>query len=313
MKVFVAVAREGSFGRAAKFLGMSQSALSQAVGQMEFLLTVRLFDRTTRAVKLTEAGAAFLVRIERVTEDLDVALQDLEEVVKARRGQVTAITTPAIATRFFPPIIAAFRDLHPDVSIILLDESTMEITNRLKRGEASMAVCSDLTDDPEIIFEPLIEDEYRVIFRKDHPLASSATVYWRDIIKYEFISFSRSTSLRRELEKVLPDPSPLAKAVYQISNMGSIYGLLENGHAVSIQPALACPLDDHPTLCHRQIAEHIPRRVIGLNTLSDHALSPAADALRTLMIDMVNNGTGIPAPHVSIASKRVSRRSQTAP
>lgn len=304
LKIFVAVTREGSFGRAAATLDMTQSAVSQAIAQLEAMLKVRLFERTTRSVSATESGAALLERIDPIISDLDAALRDVEGIAALKAGQVKVITTPSLSVRFYPMVNDLFRQRHPNVLLVQFDDSTLEIAARLKRGEAMMAICPSLADDRRISFQPLLADEYRVIFNKAHPLAAYDPVPWAEIAKYEFVAVTRNAQLRLELEKVLPDPTPMIQSAYQVSSIDGLFAPLKNGTALTVGPAIGCPAEDHPYLCHRGIAEPIPWRVTGLNVLAGHVLSPAEAALRSVMMEAAKSAQ-VQIPHVLSPHKLV--------
>ncbi len=102
LRAFAEVVQAGSFSRAARKLGVSQSALSQAVRQLEDELQVRLLDRTTRSVQLSKVGAEFLPGIQRLLADLDHQIQDLRDLREHRRGHVTVACVPSVALRLMP-------------------------------------------------------------------------------------------------------------------------------------------------------------------------------------------------------------------
>lgn len=306
LKIFAAVTREGSFGKAASALGMTQSAVSQSVAQLENMVKVRLFERTTRNVSVTEPGAALLQRLDPILCDLDSAFRDLEEIAAARTGMVKVITTPSLSARFYPMINELFRRQHPDIQLVQLDDSTLEIATRLKRGEATMALGPSLAADRTITFEPLLADEYRVIFSKSHPLAVHERVPWDEVLKFEFVAVTRNAQLRLELEAVLPDPASMMRSAYQVSSIDGLFAPLKDGLALTVGPAMGCPGDDHPYLCHRAIAEPIPWRIVGLNILTAHILNPAESALRSVMMQAARSAeTRI--PHVRSARRMTGR------
>ena len=120
VSIFVEVAERGSFAGAARQLHRSPAAVTRAVAELELRLGVRLLNRTTRAVSLTEAGARFLIGARRV-------LTEFDEIERAAAGEGTApacrcgcLTAPILFGRLHVmPIVTEFLDRYPDVTIAL--------------------------------------------------------------------------------------------------------------------------------------------------------------------------------------------------
>lgn len=120
MAVFVEVAERGSFVQAARRLGRSPAAVTRAIAELETRLGVRLLNRTTRAVTLTEAGHGLLAGARRVLADFDEIEGAAAGQGRAPRGEL-AVTAPIVfGRRHVTPIVTAFLDRYPDVTVRLL-------------------------------------------------------------------------------------------------------------------------------------------------------------------------------------------------
>ena len=136
--MFVDVAERRSFAAAARRLGRSPTAVTRAIGELEARLGVRLLNRTTRAVSLTEAGARFLAGARRVLSDLDEIERAAAGEGAAPRGQLR-LTAPILFGRLHvAPIVMEFLGLFPDVSaaLILLDRPVDLVEEGLDRRRA---------------------------------------------------------------------------------------------------------------------------------------------------------------------------------
>jgi len=120
LRAFIAVAEAGGFGKAATRLNSSPPAITRAVAGLEDRLGVRLFNRTTRKVHLTEPGARFLGDAKRVLSDLDAAEQDVKGEGRLATGQLSITASLAFGRSMLQPIIAAFTEAHPLVSVSML-------------------------------------------------------------------------------------------------------------------------------------------------------------------------------------------------
>src|SRR5262245_20002399 len=133
IETFIAVAQRGSFTAAARRLNRSPTAVTRAVADLEARLGVRLLNRTTRAVSLTDVGARFLGGASRVLADLSEIEQAAAGQGLAPRGEL-AITAPVLFGRLHGlPIVNAFLGAHPDVTarLLLLDRPVDLVEERL--------------------------------------------------------------------------------------------------------------------------------------------------------------------------------------
>jgi DNA-binding transcriptional LysR family regulator len=121
MRSFVAVAKLGSFTRAAEFLQVSQPTLTIQVKRLEDALELRLFDRNPRSVNLTRVGKDLLPAFERTIEDLDSVLVDVKNVSTAQLGVVRIAALPSFAAGLLPDAIRGFRKRVPGASFAVKD------------------------------------------------------------------------------------------------------------------------------------------------------------------------------------------------
>lgn len=128
LKAFAAIAGHGSFSAAARALGISPSALSQRMRELEARLGVRLINRTTRSVAMTGHGAALLARLNPLFEGFDEALRDLGEA-RGEAGGLLRLNLPRVAAmHLVAPLLAAFHQAHPAVTLdISIDDKFSDI------------------------------------------------------------------------------------------------------------------------------------------------------------------------------------------
>ena len=136
LRAFVAVAQLGSFSAAAVRLHLTQSALSMLVRSLEDEIGVPLFVRTTRSVKLTDAGRDFLPLAEQMLVDLHNAVADTRARAERARGRIVVAVTPTFASTMLPPLLSRYRAEHPDVQVVLRDDvSPSQIRRLVQDGE----------------------------------------------------------------------------------------------------------------------------------------------------------------------------------
>src|SRR6188508_2060428 len=108
LRAFVSVARLGSFTRAARVLEISQPALTVQIRQLEEALGVRLLDRSTRSVSLSQVGREFVPVLERILDEINTFTSDARELTAGKRGLVTVAALPSICASLLPDAVAQF-------------------------------------------------------------------------------------------------------------------------------------------------------------------------------------------------------------
>lgn len=278
LQAFVEVVQAGSFSRAARSLGMSQSALSQAVRQLEDTLQVRLLDRTTRNVQLSKVGAEFLPGIQRLLADLDHQLQDLRDLREHRRGHVTVACVPSVALRLMPGVLATFQRDHPMVGVTLKEVSRDLIIAGLRSGDVELGIANFPDDDPDLDATPLLTDSFALVMRRDHPLASQDTVKWQDGIAAGMIAMATGTGIRLEMERGLAGTRRTGP-LHEAEHPATLLAMVEAGVGVAPLPGLAWPEADHPLLTFRKLIAPVIERELYLIKRVGRDMSPAGRAL----------------------------------
>lgn len=193
--LFLVVAEEQHFGRAAKRLGMSQPPVTEQIQVLEASLKVRLFERSSRGTQLTAAGAAILPVVRKLVEHM----QHLELAVReAAAGQIGLLTIGAITSTMFdvlPSVIDEFRKSHPRVTVAVKEIDSVDAIAMLRTGELDLAIARlEVIGDDDIRIEPLNEDHLAVAMPKDHPSAALPRVRLATLAEENLIMFARDVS-----------------------------------------------------------------------------------------------------------------------
>lgn len=143
LKVFVTVARARSFSRAGEMIGLSQSAVSHSVKELEHQTGVRLLDRTTREVVLTEAGQQLAGRLERLLDELTITLRDAGRVGQQLSGTVKVAASQTISAHLIPQCIAHSNRRYPDIDFVLHDRPQQWVLESIRRGEVDFGIVID--------------------------------------------------------------------------------------------------------------------------------------------------------------------------
>ena len=293
LQAFVAVAREGSFTRAARHLALSQPALTIQINQFEEELGVRLFDRTTRRVALTDNGAEFLPAAERLLDDFESAIADVREVAERRRGHVGVATLPSIAVKLMPSIVADFQAAYPGVSVHLHDANASGVQQQVRRKEVDFGIASMWEPDQDLTFESVLTDGFGVVCRHDHPLAAErGPLAWRDLAGYSFLGLANDTGIRPLVQAVPALPDEVRRPRVEVSNIATLEGMLLADVGISALPELALPDRHGGRIVFRPLVEPDLTRAICLITRRGRSLSPAAQSMRDMLVTRLGEGAG---------------------
>ncbi|MDZ3991946.1 LysR family transcriptional regulator [Pseudomonas sp. Teo4] len=286
LQAFRALVDHGSFRKAAETVRISQPALSRRIEKLEDALGVRLFERTTRKVSLTQAGRGFMPSVERLLDDLDSALLGISEVASNRLGHVTIACVPSAAYYFMPRVVAHYHQQFPRIKVKVLDASAHDVLSAVVDGEADFGLSFMGTLEADVEFEPLVQETYVLACRRDHPLAGRASVTWEEFYQQDYISLGRTSGNRFLLDQALSGIVPQRQSICETRHVTTMIGLVEAGLGIAAVPLMAMPATDHPILTRVALIEPQVMRSVGLIKRRGRTLTPAALALERLVVEM---------------------------
>jgi DNA-binding transcriptional LysR family regulator len=236
LRAFVTVAEELSFTRAAERLHLAQQALSAQIRQLERRLDAKLFDRTTRKVTLTEAGALLLPHAVAALADLDAGIASLHAASRAKRatlrvGLSGTATVPAVSET-----MRLFAERHPDVELQATNYGLDHPSAGLKEGAVDVAfVRPPFLDDGLSMVTVLTEERFAVL-REDHPLASRDAVRPEDVVGEPWIWVEGGDPRAREFWSLAEfrGDEPLRSGT-RINSFEEAFGAVAAGLAITCQ------------------------------------------------------------------------------
>ncbi|MEZ0001545.1 LysR substrate-binding domain-containing protein [Sinorhizobium fredii] len=193
--MFLAVAEEQHFGRAARRLGMSQPPLTEQIKVLEHSLGLQLFDRSRRGTMLSPAGAAILPAVRRFAEQVEQLEIVIREVAAGQSGvlHIGAITSAMLDT--VPPLLNELRAAYPNLTVFVREIDSIAAVPELESGELDLAfVRLEGEIGSSIATMPLTEDRLAVAMPKDHPLAQLPRVRLRSLETEPLVMSSRQVS-----------------------------------------------------------------------------------------------------------------------
>lgn len=277
---FLAAADLLSFSRAADKIGMTQPAFSQLIRDLENALDVKLFDRSTRRVRITEIGLLLRDQMRRGLLEIDNACNNARAITRLERGQLTLAVLPSLALGFVTEALTDFHKTHPGVHIRLQETRTPYIADLLSRHEVDFAVCSHIEADDALQLEHLFDDELVAVLPKEHALARRQTLGWGQLANESLIWLAaQSTLIHNAFEENGLDKS----ADHQVLNTVTALSMVRAGFGITIVPLVGLPELNMRGLAHRRLRAPRPMREIVLCHHVNHTLSPAAEQFRLFL------------------------------
>ena len=285
LRAFVEVARQGSFRRAAEKLHLSQPALTITVNQLEELVGVSLFNRTTRRVDLTIDGEDFLPIAERLVTDFERAINDLKTSAGRREGKVAIAVLPSLTINLLPGLLARFKDANPEIRVILRDDNAKGVQRQVLNNESDFGISNRWEEDSELEFTPLTVDPVGLVCPPDHPLGKSRKpLAWRKLEKLTFAGMSQDTGVCKLINTIEGCPESIRSPEYEVLTMAALGGILEARLALTVLPLLAVPSHMHPALVFRKLTSPRVERELCIITRRDYPLSVHAQKIRDMLL-----------------------------
>ena len=280
LTVFVAVAEEASFTRAADRLHLVQSAVSASVRGLERELGAALFDRTTRRVELTDAGDALLPEARQVLAAVNAAREAVDQVSGGLRGTLRLGTMQGQAMRAVsvPRLLARFRAEHPGVEVHVSHVGgSVLMADQVRAGRLDLAFVSLPERRPSgLTLTRISREQMQIACPKGHPLATRAEVDLEALADEPFIEFPEGWGTRMATDRAFAAAGARRTIVYEVNDVASVIEFIANGLAVAlIAPSLLIAGDEVALVPVRRHAPHFEISVAVASTRRPSAVLEA--------------------------------------
>ncbi|HST38202.1 MAG TPA: LysR substrate-binding domain-containing protein [Conexibacter sp.] len=239
LRYLVALADERHFTRAAARCHVAQPALSQQIGKLERELGLALFDRTTRSVTLTEAGALLCVRARRVLAELDDAAEELQQLSGLLAGRVTIGLTTTPGPLHLPRLIAGFHARHPQVELVVREGLSALLAEQLRGDALDLAFLSLVAPDDDVRGLELTEfarEPLVVALPPDHRFAGRRRLTIADLRAEELVAFPAGATIREAVRRAALDAGFEPRVAFETSEVARARAFVAEGLGVAVLP-----------------------------------------------------------------------------
>lgn len=291
LRVFVAVAESGNFSRAGERVGLSQSAVSHSIKELEQAIGVKLLDRTTREVLLTTAGQQLARQLTHLLEELNSTLLDVRTCSQQLSGTVRVAASQTISAHLMPQSIAHSLQCYPAIDFMLYDRPQQWVLESVRQGEVDFGMVIDPGPSPDLLCETVLSEPFFLLCREDDPLNQLEKVYWQDLHQASMVLQDYASGSRPLIDAALEQQGVKVNVVQQIGHPATLFPMVEAGIGLSIVPALALPLPAGRSLVVRKLLPVVERRLM-LIQRRNRSLSAAAQAIRGVITEQARRLTG---------------------
>ncbi|MBR0373826.1 MAG: LysR family transcriptional regulator [Mogibacterium sp.] len=241
IKEFVTLAECMSFSTASNILFISQSSLSKHIKTLEKELGVLLFDRTTRSIRLTEAGRTFMEYATQIADLYDKARITLEDMRTRSDSSLIIATMQNPQYYDMAKYVVSFKEEHPDIAFQVVETDELGLYELFRNGLVNAFPTFELfREEPEDYrFMPIVRSKIDVILRADHPKAGNATLSLKDLAGERLLLPARGTTLSRLILREFNRTGITPDIVYEGSSTGSV-DLVKAGLGIAMHAEEYC-------------------------------------------------------------------------
>ncbi len=236
-KIFVAVCDAMNMTAAAESLFMSQSAVSQAIAELEKYYDVRLFERLSRKLFLTQAGGKLLSysrHMIRMNTDIEKDMKAMQLNSPIRLG-----ASVTIGANVLPALVAAFKRKNPETGVEVFEDNTEQVEKRLLSDKTDIGLVEGETNSPDVLCMPFMHDELVLICGNKHRFVNLTVIQPQELEKEDFIIREKGSGTRKMFEEVMKEHQLSWKAAWTCNNADTIKAAVIEGLGVSVISKMA--------------------------------------------------------------------------
>lgn len=258
----VAVDDLRNFSQAAEQCHISQPTLSNQIKKLEDTLGVAVFERTNKRVMPTEAGEAIIQCARRITQEVEHMKALADAASDPLAGPFRLGAFPTLAPYIFPDIVPAIKATLPRLRLILMEEKTAVLLERLRKGELDAVLLALPIDNDALVSEPLFEDRFMLAVPSEHPLAGQGAVTQAALANHKLLLLEEGHCLRDQALEVC-HLSGVEEEGFRATGLETLRQMVKAGTGITFMPEIAVRHGEEG-ICYLPFVEPAPTRLIGL-------------------------------------------------
>lgn len=272
LRYFLAVAREGSFIKAAEEEGIAQPSLSQQIKKLESELGVPLFDRLGRSIALTRYGVEFQKQAELISSQLLQASKVIQALKSCEQGSLSVAVIPTILPYAMVSALAAFRCKYPQIRLHIRELMTEKLIDALRSGEVDLGILALPIKHEEIVCSELFREALLAAVPHEHSLAGANSAALAELEDEPMLLLRDGHCLRDQVLTACTRAKSRFAYSFESDHLNSILAMVSSGFGLSLVPEMAARGNSS---CRFLEIQSKPVRRIGYAFAAGHAELPA--------------------------------------
>lgn len=232
LQIFVAVADCGKMRAAAERLHISQPSVSQAVRELESYYHIKLFERLSQRIYITETGKKLLPYARHIIDSFETMEGFINDTSSGNVIRVGG--SVSVGTRLLPPMIKSLENEVPDVDVCVIVDNTAAIEGKIQRSELDIAVVEGIVRSDELVKKDIYDDELVLVVGPEHELFNHPGIKLKELTKHALISRESGSVERNQFEQFLLEHDIKMKNKWSCSNTETIKKAVLNGEGIAI-------------------------------------------------------------------------------
>lgn len=278
LRAFVSVYQLRKISTAAEQLHLTQSAVSLLIRQLENGLGILLFERTTRALRPTEAANDMIAVADRILRDVASLTTNAVDTATLRKGRVSVAITPTLGEIMLPSAVRSFREKYPGLQLSLDDCAPDQFVSRVVGEQVDFGIGSPEQAGAEIDIETLLRDHLSVVCPAGHPLGRRKTVRWAELGPYGIITVRPGYGIRPLIDASAAQGGVQLQVVNEVTFLSTALWMADSGMGISVMPSAYARHSSIQNLVIRPLTHPKVSRDIVLVTKRGRTLTAAARA-----------------------------------
>ncbi|WP_322013545.1 LysR family transcriptional regulator [Paraburkholderia sp. J12] len=283
IRALIAVAEAGSFTRAAERLHLSQPALTVQIRRLEEAVGVRLFDRNSRNVALTQTGRELLPLLRKSLRDMEAVLRDARALGEGESGTVRIACLPTFAASVLPELVAKMKREVPLVAFQVRDGVASSVNALVRNEEADIGLTGGEVLDPMLEVLHASVDRLVAVCPRAHPLAKKRRIVLDDLTGSPLVLTAPGTSVRSVVDAALSASREALDIACEPTYMMTAVAMVRAGLGITILPETAREVQAEPELVAKPIAHPAFVRPIAIVKKRGRTLPAVTEKFVTLM------------------------------
>ena len=238
LQAFLAVVMTGSFQRAGVQCGVTQSTISRQIQGLEEDLGMPLFYRGSQN-KLTVAGDSLLPKARRIFSEWEEASLAISALKQGQQAELCVAAIHSVCAHSLPPVLQKFCQQYPGIQLRVTSLGSDRSLKVLRDGLVDIAIVMDnpaLTQQSEIVTDPLYREPIQVLMAYDHPLSQYRTVPWQELAQFPHVVFKDGYGMQRLVKEQFRSLGLRLKAVIELNTLDAFRGVIRQGEMVALLP-----------------------------------------------------------------------------